>query len=94
MERQKQQHSFAYGFYISDEWRSCRLAYLQQHPICERCGMSAHQVHHKTKLTPNNLQDPEITLNPDNLEALCDTCHQQEHHPRRWRCDELGRVQL
>jgi len=36
-------------------------------------------VHHKTYISPANINDPNITLNWDNLEALCATCHQREH---------------
>lgn len=32
-------------------------------------------VHHKTELTPRNIDDPMITLNEDNLETVCRTCH-------------------
>ena len=68
---------FAYRFYISDEWRRCRAAYLAKEPLCERCGKPATQVHHKERLTPDNIHDPSVSLNPDNLEALCMDCHQQ-----------------
>jgi hypothetical protein len=37
-------------------------------------------VHHKVYLTENNITGPEIALGFENLEALCDTCHQLEHH--------------
>jgi 5-methylcytosine-specific restriction endonuclease McrA len=87
--------SFAYAFYTSWEWRKCRAAYLKKQPLCERCGQPATQVHHKIKLTPDNIRQPSISLSFDNLEALCDFCHQQEHKPQiRWRCDEMGHVQL
>lgn len=52
---------------------------LSKNYICERCGNTAVIVHHKTYITPNNINDPNITLNWDNLEALCATCHQHEH---------------
>ena len=32
-----------------------------------------------TPKRPYNITDPNITLNWDNLEALCRTCHQNEH---------------
>lgn len=83
---------FAYQFYISNEWRKCRAAYLRKEPLCERCGKPATQVHHKQRLTRESIKDPSIALNFDNLEALCDDCHRLEHHPVRWRCDEMGHV--
>lgn len=36
-------------------------------------------VHHKTELTPENINDPEITLGWQNLELLCLECHNKEH---------------
>jgi 5-methylcytosine-specific restriction endonuclease McrA len=40
----------------------------------------ATQVHHKIWLTEENINDPSVTLNLDNLEALCEVCHAKEHH--------------
>lgn len=95
MEQATQRHSFAYQFYKSWEWQRCRAAYLKKQPLCERCGRPAQQVHHKTKLTPQNIKDPNVALCFDNLEALCVECHQQEHQPAiRWRCDAFGHVEL
>lgn len=43
-------------------------------PLCAvRCA--GEIVHHKTELTPRNIDDPMITLNEDNLETVCRTCH-------------------
>lgn len=53
---------------------------LSKNYICERCGKVAVIVHHKTYITPENITDVNITLNWDNLEALCRTCHQNEHY--------------
>lgn len=47
--------------------------------ICERCGAPARIVHHREYITPENINDPDITLNWDNLEALCQDCHNKEH---------------
>ena len=90
---------FAHAFYISEEWRRCRAAYIKAHPLCERCAakgriIPAEHVHHRARITPPNLTDPAVTLNPDNLEALCRECHQQEHRHIRWRCDEMGHVEI
>lgn len=52
--------------------------------LCERCFamgqyMTAKLVHHKTHLTPDNIDDPEISLNFDNLQRLCQDCHAVVH---------------
>ena len=72
-------------FYSSKAWRKCREVYLSEHPCCERCAKAgivsiAEHVHHITELTEANFNDPMISLNPDNLEALCFDCHNKEHH--------------
>ena len=36
-------------------------------------------VHHKIRITAENVHDPEITLNFENLELLCRRCHNDEH---------------
>lgn len=36
-------------------------------------------VHHKEYLTESNIGDPNISLNWDNLEYLCITCHNKKH---------------
>jgi 5-methylcytosine-specific restriction endonuclease McrA len=45
-------------------------------------------------LTPENLDNPAVTLNHDNLMALCEECHAEQHTKRRWRCDPNGHVRL
>lgn len=72
---------WAKDFYYSKSWRKCREAYKKtQHGICERCQGIAEVVHHKIYLTPSNINDPTITLDYANLEALCLDCHNKEHH--------------
>lgn len=71
---------YARSFYQSRKWKDTQKAYmLSKNYICERCGGVAIIVHHKTYISPTNIHDPNITLNWDNLEALCRTCHQNEH---------------
>ena len=67
-------------FYRSQAWRKARAAYLDAHNhICERCGRAASIVHHKRHITPENVSDPSVTLDPANFEALCLDCHNAEH---------------
>ena len=66
--------------YKSRAWLKCRAAYLaSKFYVCERCGRPATIVHHKRYVTPENVSDPSVTLNPENLEALCLDCHNAEH---------------
>jgi len=71
---------FAKSFYDSATWRKCREAYItEQHGMCEQCTEPGLIVHHKILLTPENIHDTNITLNFDNLELLCLTCHNKTH---------------
>lgn len=94
------QPEFADAFYKSWPWKRCREGYLKSvGGLCERCAkhgliVPAEQVHHKIKLTPENLKDPAIALNWENLEALCTACHQAEHKGKRWICDVNGSVRI
>lgn len=72
---------WAKDFYYSKTWKKCRESYKKTvYGLCERCDAIAHVVHHRTHLTPENINDPAITLDPANLEALCQDCHNREHH--------------
>ena len=88
---------WAKSFYLSAAWEQTRAAYLMsQDYVCERCGEPAKVVHHKRWLTRGNINNPQITLNWDNLEALCQDCHNKEHHKRkpnmRYGFDENGNL--
>lgn len=74
---------WAAWFYNSKAWEDCRLAFMRsKFFICERCGGAATIAHHKTYLTPANINNPDITLNWENLEALCQDCHNKEHQSK------------
>ncbi len=91
---------FAKHFYKSGSWAKCRKAYIQNvGGLCERCFAEGRivpgaEVHHKIRLTPENINDPSIALSFDNLELLCLEHHHQEHRPTRWRSDPTGRIDL
>lgn len=71
---------YAKQFYLSAAWRRTRDAYFRYRcGICERCGAAGDIVHHKVRITPANIGDPHVTLNFDNLELLCQDCHNKEH---------------
>ncbi|OLN21893.1 HNH endonuclease [Domibacillus antri] len=72
--------SEAKRFYKSAAWRKCRESYFtSQHGLCERCSQPGLIVHHKVYIDAQNINDPAVTLNHDNLELLCQSCHNQEH---------------
>ena len=93
---------FANGFYGSKAWQRCRREYAKSRGgLCERCLANGvytpgTQVHHRIRLTPENVHQPEITLNPANLELLCEQCHREEHGaaPRRWELDLAGGIKI
>lgn len=71
---------YAKEFYASTEWKRCREAYSKSKAyICEKCGSVASEVHHIKHINPDNINDPEITLNFDNLMCLCHSCHMKQH---------------
>lgn len=94
---------YAKTFYKSKRWQSTRLAYLKSvGGLCERClkkGLyhPAVIVHHKVYLTAENINTPGISLNWDNLEAVCRKCHEDEHKGtgnRRYIVAEDGSVEI
>ena len=93
------------GFYRSQAWKDTRRNYKQSvGGLCERClerGViaSADIVHHIVPLTADNIGDINLSLNWDNLQALCRKCHADVHEEmyakqskRRYKIDEYGKV--
>ena len=91
---------YAKAFYKSQAWKDCRAAYFKHAGgLCERCLARGLYnpgviVHHKEHISPDNITDPMILTDFNNLELLCRQCHAEEHaHTRkRFFVDELGRV--
>lgn len=95
--------SIDHSFYKSQAWLTCRDTYLAKHSLCERCLKDgiitpAKIVHHKVWLNKNNVNDASISLNHDNLEALCQDCHNKEHHAeekiKRWKFNSEGELEF
>lgn len=90
------------SFYTSYVWINCRRDYARSvGGLCERClarglYVPGDEVHHKIRLTPDNVRDPSVALNWDNLELLCKECHMAEHevNKRRWRIGEEGELTI
>ena len=71
---------YAKWFYNSQAWIKASKAYAaSKFYICERCGRQGNVVHHKTKITPKNINNPEITLDFNNFMLLCHDCHNIIH---------------
>lgn len=76
-------------FYKSPAWRKTRAAYIKSvGGLCERCLsegkiIKGYIVHHKTYITKDNINDPNITLSWSNLEYLCHDCHNKEHFQKK-----------
>ena len=76
---------FARGFYRSKAWRNGReVVIARSHGLCERCLRKGeltpgHIVHHKIALTPENIDDPTVSLDPSLLEYVCKECHEEIH---------------
>lgn len=92
---------WAEKFYKGPAWQRCREAAIKRDRyLCVDCMKKgiirpAEEVHHIQHLTPENINDPEISLNLDNLVSLCRDCHQARHKsPRRYKVDEFGRVTI
>ena len=95
------------AFYTSWTWRKCRKAFAEsKRNLCERClrrgivepGSKDRplEVHHKIPITDEKLNNPAVTLNWENLELLCKTCHDEERErkAKRWKIASDGRVIL
>lgn len=99
---------FTKGFYNSVAWKNCRAAYRASvGGLCERClrnglYVPGEIVHHKKHIAPDNINDPSILLDWNNLELLCRGCHKEEHrddylrgrnaYKKRYRIDDFGNV--
>lgn len=87
-------------FYKSTTWKKCREDYFRKAGgLCERClkrGIynPGEIVHHKEYINANNLTDPRVLTDFDNLELLCRKCHAEEHDKmkRRYKIDAFGNV--
>lgn len=93
--------AYAEAFYSSNAWKECRTAYKKSvGGLCERClknglVVAGDIVHHRVHLNPVNINDPNVTLNWNNLELVCRDCHAAEHgNKKRYKVDVFGNVQV
>lgn len=84
--------AFSKSFYSSAAWQDCRNEYMKcARYLCEDCMARgiykpAKEVHHIEELTPENIYRPEISLNFNNLVALCKECHKARHGEKKNIC--------
>lgn len=83
-----ERRKFRKKYYNNSDWKKLRLAYLQQHPLCENClkkgivNGTDIQVHHIQSPFEDGLTEMDRMqrlLSFDNLESLCARCHGLEH---------------
>lgn len=72
---------FAEQFYASKVWHDTREYVLKRDCyLCRDCQtLPAEEVHHIVWLTPDNINDPKVSVNPANLISLCRGCHRLRH---------------
>ena len=86
--------------YGTQAWKKCRNSYVKSvGGLCEDClqrGLivPGDEVHHKIFITPNNMNNPQIVFNPENLILLCKDCHARRHMARhhRYKVDDCGKI--
>ena len=71
------------SFEHSPQWKQFRQEFLEEHPVCARCGKKATVVHHRDNYTVD------VTLiawgfqwifkRPECCQALCAECHYAGH---------------
>ena len=72
-------------FYTSKTWRDLSYSLkIKANGKCNRCGETLLDFgkligHHKKELTEDNVDNPEIALNPELIEIICHLCHNKEH---------------
>lgn len=73
------------SFYASETWINFRLGLITERGNrCQRCGKIIPKstdiiAHHKIELTPENVRDHTISLNPEEVDLVCFDCHNEIH---------------
>lgn len=93
--------AFSNRFYHSKKWKEIRAFVLtRDFYLCQVCKIpNCNTVHHIKELTPMNIDDPNISVNPSNLITVCKRCHNLIHDrykenedTQRYVFDEEGNV--
>lgn len=77
------------SFYTSKEWLDLRQTIIAERlvnneTICEHCGKPIYKaydiiLHHKQELTVDNVNDCNVSLNPENIMIVHHRCHNYIH---------------
>lgn len=79
-------YSVLKSFYAHESWQQFRVAIIAQRgPVCQKCNKviansSDCILHHIKELTPENVSDYNVSLNPENILVVCHDCHDKEHN--------------
>jgi len=74
------------SFYASEKWQKFRMSIIAERGLkCEYCGKIVAipgelTLHHIKELTPENVNDYNISLNPDNVLVVHHECHNKIHN--------------
>lgn len=76
-----------HSFYSSAAWLTfSSMIRASRFSICELCGApDAREVHHLVHINKDNINDPAVTLNADNVMLLCRHCHYSIHERGKYR---------
>ena len=77
-------------WYKSREWRLVREYIVAKYRgLCNDCGRSGQEVHHKVPLTLENFNDDKIRIGEENLVLLCKSCHMMKRSDNSFIRDDL-----
>jgi 5-methylcytosine-specific restriction enzyme A len=72
--------------YQDKRWKQLRNAKMKANPLCERCEsvddvVPMQEVHHKIPFNTGKTRDEveALAFSWDNLESLCESCHEERH---------------
>jgi len=75
---------FAKKFYNSKTWKLCRQSFIADRVsidggMCQQCKERlGYIVDHKKEITPDNINNPDVTLSNENFQYLCLDCHNRK----------------
>lgn len=76
---------YAEKFYGGQRWKETRRAFIAERTaidggLCQICRERlGFIVHHAVEISPENINDPAVTLSHANLRYVCFECHNREH---------------